>query len=502
MRKFSIWLERAALFPLAIGLLVAYLTTMAPGLTWANGGSDGGDLIAAAATGGIAHPTGYPTYLLIARLFQLLPIGALAFRTNLMSALFTISAALLVYVVVQRAIETATWVARVGGSMVAGLAFGLAPIVWSQAIITEVYGLGVFFVALLLYLLTPATPWSWRRAAVAGLVQGLAVGNQMIAALMIPATLVCITLTSQRQPETPASGDSSSRWRVNWRTLAASCLGLIVGLMIYLILPLRAASHPPVNWGDPVAPDGFAWLVSGKLYQNQLIHVDLAGSLAHLQSWASLTLQAFGILGLIAGLTGLIFFFHPSRLQFLTIWIAVAYTAFAIQYEVVDSFVYLLPTFLAFAVWIGLGVGEAVQVLARLRPGLDWILGLACVGYLVFLGAVRFPQVDVSHDLRAERFGQYVMTNAPQNAILFARTDRVVFSLWYFHYALRTRPDLAVTANDLLPFDWYRENLSHVYPDLVLPAPSNDPWLLSVRQANPTRPACYLYDPTTPLNCE
>src|SRR5512136_2825733 len=87
---------------LALFLMGVYLTTMAPGLTWANFGVDGGDLITAAATGGIAHPTGYPLYLLLARLFQYLPIGSLAFRTNLMSALASTSAAALVYSIVVR----------------------------------------------------------------------------------------------------------------------------------------------------------------------------------------------------------------------------------------------------------------------------------------------------------------------------------------------------------------------------------------------------------------
>ncbi len=82
---------------LAISLMVVYLITMAPGLTWANSGADGGDLITAAATGGVAHPTGYPLYLVVASIFQAIPIGSLAFRTNLMSAIAAASAAIVVY---------------------------------------------------------------------------------------------------------------------------------------------------------------------------------------------------------------------------------------------------------------------------------------------------------------------------------------------------------------------------------------------------------------------
>ena len=106
---------RSFLPPLFLGvlLLVIYIRTLAPGLTWANGGSDGGDLIAAAATRGIPHPTGYPLYLLLARLFQLLPVGSLAYRTNLMSAVFTTAASLLVYAVVMRQLSKARAIHRV-----------------------------------------------------------------------------------------------------------------------------------------------------------------------------------------------------------------------------------------------------------------------------------------------------------------------------------------------------------------------------------------------------
>src|SRR5512140_1586656 len=106
MRFSSKYIRSFLLAILVVSLMGIYLRTLAPGLTWANGGSDGGDLIAAAATGGIAHPTGYPLYLLLARLFQCLPIGNLAFRTNLMSAFFTALAATLVFEVVIRSIDS------------------------------------------------------------------------------------------------------------------------------------------------------------------------------------------------------------------------------------------------------------------------------------------------------------------------------------------------------------------------------------------------------------
>jgi len=138
---------------LLISLSYIYLKTMAPDLTWANGGSDGGDLITAAATGGIAHPSGYPLYLILARFFQLIPVGSLAYRTNLMSALFAVLTALLVYAIVFKYLlaELDEYTVSIVG-LSAGFAIGLSPLFWSQAVITEVYTLHAFFIALIIYI--------------------------------------------------------------------------------------------------------------------------------------------------------------------------------------------------------------------------------------------------------------------------------------------------------------------------------------------------------------
>ncbi len=121
-----------------------YWATLAPGLTWAFDGADGGDLITAAATGGVPHPSGYPTYLLLASAFLRIPLGSLAYRTNLLSAVCTVAAALVIYATVRSVDKSDV------SASIASLAFGTFPLVWSQAIITEVYALHGLFVALLL----------------------------------------------------------------------------------------------------------------------------------------------------------------------------------------------------------------------------------------------------------------------------------------------------------------------------------------------------------------
>jgi hypothetical protein len=483
---------------LAISLMIVFITTLAPGLTWANGGSDGGDLITAAATGGIAHPTGYPLYLLLARLFQLLPIGSLAFRTNLMSAMATALAAALVCRLVTRSSSGSSEVQYWPAGMAAGYAFGLAPLIWSQAVITEVYALQAFLVVLILYLYGSATPRpasgaeqsrlsSWR-----GLALGLAMGNQVTSIFLLPVALLLGSIQGQPEPDgTPQAERSWSRTlKLDAASLRRQLAWFVLGLSLYLIIPIRALSNPSVNWGNAVTPERFWWLVSGQLYQSYYLGLTLTELWERIQAWAALLLQQFGFPGVVLGLIGLFLFGTRSRLYILTAWTASIFTAFAIFYRSADSYVYLMPVFLSFAIWIGLGIVGLAHQFAQRSSILRFGLALLLIGYFVARSVTQVSEVDASQDLRAESFGREILSAAPENAMIFAKGDRAVFTLWYYHFALSERPDLAVMASDLLHFDWYQENLQSTYPSLEVPGPF--PWPGTMAATNPSRPACYV----------
>ena len=158
---------------------------------------------------------------------------------------------------------------------------------------------------------------------------------------------------------------------------------------------------------------------------------------------------------------------HGRPPVLLTIWTALAFTAFALQHDVADCSVCLLPFFLAASIWLGVTLGQLTELAARSLTWAPAVIALVCVGYLGLRTSANLAQVDASHDIAAENYGRQVMTAAPARPILFAQGDQAVFTLWYFHYALLEWRDVAVIANDLLPLDWYRENLQYTYPDLA-----------------------------------
>jgi len=275
---------------------------------------------------------------------------------------------------------------------------------------------------------------------------------------------------------------------------------MAAGLLVYFTLPLRALFRPPVNWGNPVNLDGFIWLVSGKLYQGLLLSLNLSSTLARIQTVVALLLQQFGIIGLSTGLVGAIVFFKPTRLNFCLLWIVAASSAFAIGYATADAFMYLIPAFLCFAIWIGIGLGRLMEVSSKRFHIIGSVIGLVFILALIAQTWIFFPQVDASHDQRAESFGRAVLSLAPAHAIVFARIDEAVFTLWYFQYALRDRPDLAIVSTVLLQFKWYMQTLRSTYPDLNLPGPF--PFTETVVLANPERPVCYVqYIQVSQINC-
>ncbi len=484
----QVLLRRSSPVFFTLSLFVLYLFTMAPGLTWAHTGADGGDLIAAAATGGVAHPSGYPTFLLLARLFQLFPLGAIAYRTNLMSAVFTTLAAALVYDIVTGSPNSPARGRQMAG-LIAGSAFGLSTLAWSQALITEVYGLHVFFVALVVWLLVgrfaDSPHKSWLDAAI-GLSVGLGMGNHLTAIFLLPVALLVGTLN----PLSSALGRKDLRASVNWLVLGRRLGWVFCGLFVYASIPWQAASGAPVNWGYATDFKNLWWLVSGALYQNRVFSLPITDLLPRLAAGAGMLLAQFGVVGLLVGFYHLFGNFSSSRLSWVIAWVAVVNLIFSFGYATLDSYVYLLPFFFAFAIWIGFGVGQITTLLAQRK---NWIsVGVNAMLLTFFLGmaVMNYRSLDLSRDHGAEAFAKQAMVAIPPQAIVLTEGDRAIFSLWYYHFVLKERPDIAVLANGLLPYPWYRDVLRDTYPTLGISLNDSLSWRDSIAQANPARPIC------------
>src|SRR5262249_37515694 len=141
--------------------LVTYSWTLAPTVTLV----DSGELIVAADGLGVAHPPGFPLWVMLAHLGSLVPLGNIAARINFSSVLFAaLACAMLTLVVAELIVTASSFVApkrtsktahqrrrledSTGGGFLmfapavgAGLLMTFSRTLWSYATITEVYAL-------------------------------------------------------------------------------------------------------------------------------------------------------------------------------------------------------------------------------------------------------------------------------------------------------------------------------------------------------------------------
>ena len=137
---------RAAAILTASVVMAAYYRTLSPSIT----GGDSGEVMAAACSGGPAHPPGYPLFIASANLAMWLfaSLGEnTAYRVNLMCAILT---AMAVYNLhrAARIITRSSAAATVGAAM-----YGFSPLIWNNALQAEVFSMNNAFVCLITHLL-------------------------------------------------------------------------------------------------------------------------------------------------------------------------------------------------------------------------------------------------------------------------------------------------------------------------------------------------------------
>jgi len=394
---------------LGLGSFVLYLVTLAPTVLFA----DGGEFQFVPYILGIAHPTGYPLYLLLGWAWShALPIGDVAYRMNLFSALWAASAVGLSYLVALRfiwlgAAEIDSLIVRLSAAT-AALTFAVGETFWSQAIIAEVYSFNAFFVALVLLLLFwlaeclvdgKARGWALPapggmsalafRSLVLATVFGLSLTHHSTMLLLLPGILAFLWLIQRsaqsRQPDdyeilagprvaAPETRPLGPFAPHSLLRRVGFALALIVAamapLLLYLYLPLRAP-HTPYNTIQLSESQTLT------LYENtwrglvnHLTASAFAGSFGVPTSGAERILMAWGLLRNQIGLVGTgLALVGLGRLIAGRRWALLALTglgygvgvAFNLVYFIGDVHVLFIPSYLFVSLWLSLGVASLAQ---------------------------------------------------------------------------------------------------------------------------------------------
>jgi len=203
---------------LGLSSLVLYVRTLAPGIQYA----DSGEFQTLVYSLGNTHPTGYPIYIILGRLFTLLPIADLAMRVNLFNACFGALTVSLIYLIVR------ILAGRRLAALTAALLMAVSPLFWFYAVFAESYApssafMGGVILSVLLWRLKGQRHW----LAVGGLLGGLSLGVHVSTALIAPGVLLYLLVSIQK----PHNEGRAQRGHSEW---AAAILGVLMGILLVI----------------------------------------------------------------------------------------------------------------------------------------------------------------------------------------------------------------------------------------------------------------------------
>ena len=418
---------------------VIYVRTLLPSVAF----GDWGEMQTVPHILGIAHPTGYPTYLMLAWLAELVPIGSVAFRANLLSAIF-VAGALATFTLICLRLGVRPVLA-----IAAGLVLGAVGTVWAAATVAEVNPLHLLFAALILH---RALVWEARRSpsdlALGGLLIGLSIGNHLLTLFIAPFVALHVLWVGWREIR-------ARPW-----ILALPVSGALVGLLVYLYIPIAASFSPPLGYNDPVTLDGFFFLVTGAQFRGQFDFLSAAGPSEFVRYlpdlWGVLVSRGTAIMPVLgfAGLLVLVL----RRPAFGLLCSAVLVTGLYLWATYLRLEHYLLVPWLLLAI----GMAVALEAVARMldgaiarvvgRAGGGLAVSVAALALALVVGVLNWSASDRSGDRSASEYADAVFSALPQDAAILVWWDAAA-PLWYGRYIEGRRPDLLIVDDTNLVYE-------------------------------------------------
>ncbi len=413
---------------------VGYLATNCRHLYW----GDAAEFVLVARYLGIAHPTGYPLFSLLGRLFTLMPIGEVPFRVNLVSALAALASVYVLYRIVRRL--TGDEMAAVLSGLVWGFSFEL----WDQATRAEIYTLHVLLVGLVIWAVLEAVEKQSLHALVLGaFLTGLAFANHMTTILLLPPLVYYLYVHRQRIP-----------WR---RALPLIALFFTLPLLLYLYLPLRSAANPPFDYDNPESFGALYNVISGHEFRYRLYLPNLSWLVIQIGAFVVLLVRQYYHFLLVGGL-GLVMAAKDRRVFWFLLGVMLLNVLYALMYNIPDKEGYYLPAYLLVAVFVGYGL----KYLRERARGLAHALMLLIIP--VCFISVR--SVDKRTNRSLEDFASAILKETAPGSVLFTDDLEVYFGLSYVQLARGGGPHAVLVCDYWLKLRWYLDQLRTSYPAL------------------------------------
>ncbi len=488
MRKKEQNLPWSILAVVFFGSFLVYWLTLAKGVFW----WDSGELIANVATLGIAHRPSFPIYVLLAKVFSFITPGSLTFKVNLFSSLMasvSLVTLFLISVQLRKQIKTLSKVSDklfYSVSLLSIILVGFTYSFWIQAVRAEVYTLAIFTFLLLLYLALRLSEeirkqTSRKQTKILFLfcfILGLGLGNHYAILISILPALIYLVF------------QSNFRKYLKRKLIFTGLCLFILGVSIYLYLPIRASADPIFNWGNPSSLTQFLKSVLAVESLQNMHNGESTSWWSNLFGTINLITDQLGLLALVICLMGLFYFYQNNKKWFwFACWLIIGncfLTALLTDEFIFDNpdlHAYLIPSMIILGLGFGFGV---LFILSRLESvfyakkkilrfqNLFYPLAILIIAIISLLPAYNsYPKANLSKNNFAAQYAKSIVDDLPKNSLVIIDNPNLDFILRGLQYGEKVRTDLVVLNRSFLPADWYCQQERRKYPEIFQGIPEN-----------------------------
>ncbi|MFH0925302.1 MAG: DUF2723 domain-containing protein [bacterium] len=473
---------------------------------------DSGGFSASAFTLGISHPPGYPLWNVLGKLNTFIPLGNVAYRTNLFSGIITSLIIALIFLIIIKialilnsqsqlkfitqesfAIGYFSHLLNLSSShlliliaaIIGSLALAFSPVFWEQAGAAEVYTLNLLFTILcILITILFFEKKTSHYLLLLFFLLGLGGGNHHTLILITPIFVIC-TITDVRSS---FSVISSSLLKIS-----LTMFSFILGFSIYIYLPIRASCNPAINCGLTDNLSRFIFHFLRKHYGR--LNKDPRSFLNFYQQCRiyiyTLTHQFHPIL-LLIGLVGIIFLVIKYRHLFFLTTLIFIFTSLGFVYLLNFSIsqrdiycvqIFFIPSYAIFSIWIGVGGIGLIQAVLLINSKVNrykiyfvvslTIFFIIIAGPKLYKKVVNLSSTHLINNLTTQlsfsvsyNLGINIFRTMSSKSAYFAYVDNATFIPLYLHFIENKRPDITI-------YDWSGITLKNSWPFSRLSGESN-----------------------------
>ena len=414
---------------------------VAPGISF----HDSGEFSLAVHSAGIPHSPGAPTWMILNLIFKLFTFGSEAARSaNLFSAFCGSLTAAFSSAFVFRHFSDRPNSTRWLAAIIAGLSIICTGAFLEQSFIAEQYTLmTVIMSAILLVMQTNEGNPHPKWYALMGLLWGLGIGNHPSQVVLGAVMLLPVI---QKRKEVAV-----------WKSLLSGFAGLLLGLLVFIYLPVRASANPVMNWGHPSTWRQFLWNVKREQWD---VRPFTDAPTGFIKAWFG-SYNLFGEMGFLAtvlAVFGFVFGFRRGRkpLSWIVMMV-IPYAALMLLghlHQKGMDLMYIrfygvrdwhIPLYMGFSILGAMGTVWLLDMrhkcTEKVRIGTLSTVALGLAGFFPF----QISRESMRSFTTPTDYANGYVADLPSNAILSTFCDNGSHIVGYEHYAKGLSPSIYMT---------------------------------------------------------